>query len=187
MSQRLEFPALNSLLLDCSIFHPILAPMSAHMNHIRLSRPSSASLFCDTFYEPPLGSDVSFLWTFTKFNLCLFYDVQRTLEQHGFELHGSTCMWNFFNSKYYSTTRSTVGWIHECRTVDIRDCVCGGLTIDYKWIFFAAQRACNSNPQLFKDQLFFTLFILAVPRGLQDLNSPIRDWTCATCSGSAES
>ena len=35
--------------------------------------------------------------------------VQLTLEQHGFELHGSTYMWIFFSSKYYSTTRSAVG------------------------------------------------------------------------------
>ena len=30
--------------------------------------------------------------------------IQLTLEQHGFELHGATYMWIFFNSKYYSIT-----------------------------------------------------------------------------------
>ena len=37
-----------------------------------------------------------------------------TVEQHKFELHGSTCMWNFFHCKYRSSIRSMVGWIHGC-------------------------------------------------------------------------
>lgn len=35
--------------------------------------------------------------------------IQLTLEQHGIELHGSTCTWIAFNSKYHSTTQSPVG------------------------------------------------------------------------------
>ena len=35
--------------------------------------------------------------------------LQLTLEQPGFELQGSTYMGIFFNSKYYTTTWSTVG------------------------------------------------------------------------------
>ena len=34
-----------------------------------------------------------------------------TLKQHGFELHGSTYMQIFFNSKYCITTQSTT-WLH---------------------------------------------------------------------------
>ena len=41
-----------------------------------------------------------------------------TLEQCGFELRRSTCMQIFFNSKYYSTTWSMVGWSQGCRTLD---------------------------------------------------------------------
>ena len=34
------------------------------------------------------------------------------------ELHGSICMWSFFNSKYCSTTQLMGGWIHRCGTWD---------------------------------------------------------------------
>ena len=37
--------------------------------------------------------------------------VQLTLEQHRFELWGSTYTWIFFDSKYSSTSWSLVGWI----------------------------------------------------------------------------
>lgn len=35
--------------------------------------------------------------------------IQFTLAQHGFELHGSTYKWIFFNCKYHCTTWSEVG------------------------------------------------------------------------------
>lgn len=38
-----------------------------------------------------------------------YSEIQLTLEQHEFELPGSVQI--VFNSKYYSATRSTVGWI----------------------------------------------------------------------------
>ena len=37
------------------------------------------------------------------------YAIQLTLEQHGFQLHGSTYMQIFFNNKSYCTTPSEVG------------------------------------------------------------------------------
>ena len=46
-----------------------------------------------------------------------------TLEQRGFELHGSTYMQMFGESKLCSATRSEVGWICGCRgTVDLEGC-----------------------------------------------------------------
>lgn len=36
-------------------------------------------------------------------------NIEFTLKQHGFELHGSTYMLFFFNSKYYSTIQSVDG------------------------------------------------------------------------------
>ena len=51
--------------------------------------------------------------------------LQLTLKQQEFELHRSTYMQIFFSSKYYNTTRSTVGWIHG---------------------FSTAQRASSPNP-----------------------------------------
>lgn len=39
--------------------------------------------------------------------------VHLTREQYGFKLYGSTYTWIFL-SKYYSTTQSTVSWIHMC-------------------------------------------------------------------------
>lgn len=41
--------------------------------------------------------------------------IQLTLEQHGFELHGSTSVWIFSNSKDDSATWSAVSWIAGCR------------------------------------------------------------------------
>lgn len=55
---------------------------------------------------------------FTRFSL------QLTREQCRFKLHSSTYMWLFFNSKCYSATRPTFGWILRC----------GGLHINYTWI-----------------------------------------------------
>ena len=37
--------------------------------------------------------------------------VQLTLDQYEFELHGSTYMWIFFSSKYFSAAWSAIGWI----------------------------------------------------------------------------
>lgn len=47
-----------------------------------------------------------------------------TLKQYGFELCRSTYMWGFFNSKYYSTAWSMVGWI----------CICGAADSGEPWI-----------------------------------------------------
>ena len=44
--------------------------------------------------------------------------VQLTVEQHRFELHRSTYMQIFFNSKYYNTAQFGVGCICGCGTVD---------------------------------------------------------------------
>lgn len=55
---------------------------------------------------------------FTRFSL------QLTREQCRFKLHIPTYMWLFFNSKCYSATRSTFGWILRW----------GGLCINYAWI-----------------------------------------------------
>ena len=46
---------------------------------------------------------------------------------------------------------------------------------------FKDPRATHSSFYLFK-----TIYFLAVPHGMWDLSSPIRDRTCAPCSGSAE-
>lgn len=43
--------------------------------------------------------------------------IQLTLVQHRFELCVSTCTWTYFHSKYYSSTQSIVGWIHQWGTV----------------------------------------------------------------------
>ena len=66
MPRSLEFPALNLLLLVCSIIHPILSPVSAHVNPICPSRTGSESLFHENFHYPPLGSNLSFLWKFNS-------------------------------------------------------------------------------------------------------------------------
>lgn len=42
--------------------------------------------------------------------------IQLTLEQPGFELSGSSCLWIFSNGKYHSTTQSTAGRILRLRT-----------------------------------------------------------------------
>ena len=41
--------------------------------------------------------------------------IQLTLEQEGFELHGSAYTWISFNSKYFFTTWSMLDWIFGCR------------------------------------------------------------------------
>ena len=43
------------------------------------------------------------------------------LEQHRFELRGSTYTQIFFNSKYYSTTKSTVIWIQGWEMSDMEE------------------------------------------------------------------
>ena len=45
------------------------------------------------------------------------YHIHLTHKQHAFELHGFT----FFNSKYYSTVQSVVGWILGCGTVNTEE------------------------------------------------------------------
>ena len=44
--------------------------------------------------------------------------IQLTLEQYGFELHRSSYA-EFFNSKYYNTTQSVVGWIWMAKSADV--------------------------------------------------------------------
>ena len=121
MPQSLEFPALNLLLLVCSIIRPILAPVSAHVNPICPSRTSSESLFHENFHDPPLGSNLSFLW---KFNSTLFMMYSGPLNNMSLNCT-STWTWIFFSRKYYSTTWFTVGEIREGRTTDRKNDIHG--------------------------------------------------------------
>ena len=105
MPQSLEFPALNLLLLVCSIIHPILSPVSAHVNPICLSRTGSESLFHENFHYPPLGSNLSFLW---KFNSTLFMMYSGPLNNMSLNCT-STCTWIFFSRKYYMI----YGWLNS--------------------------------------------------------------------------
>lgn len=48
--------------------------------------------------------------------------IQSTLEQHMFELQGSTYIWIFFfNSKYKSATQFMVSWTWGYKTVDMEE------------------------------------------------------------------
>ena len=60
-------------------------------------------------------------WSMPIMVVCSCQWLQLTLEQHGFELHGSTYMQGFFNSKYCSTIWTTVGWIWACGTTDMEE------------------------------------------------------------------
>ena len=57
-----------------------------------------------------------------------------TLEQHEFELCGSTCMWSFFHSKYCSTARSAVGWILRCGTTYTKELLYGETLYMEGWL-----------------------------------------------------
>ena len=67
--------------------------------------------------------------------------LELNLEQNGFELHKATYMWIFFNSKYYSATKTTVGRIHRCRNRDMeklwlwKNCGCKQPTLSYTQTF----------------------------------------------------
>lgn len=53
---------------------------------------------------------------------CREIKYKLTLEQREFELHRSTYMWIFFDSKYYTATQSVVGCILGCGGTSEREC-----------------------------------------------------------------
>ena len=73
--------------------------------------------------------------------------TQLTLEQHRFELCGSTYTQIFFNT-YYSTTWSAAGWIHRCE-YQIRRAHCKVFLR-----FLAMWRVTPLTPILFNGQLY---------------------------------
>ena len=57
------------------------------------------------------------------------------LNNMGLNRTGSTYTWIFFNSKYYSTTWSEVGWIGECGIADTKDLLIFKADCSYMRIF----------------------------------------------------
>ena len=75
-----------------------------------------------------------------------------TLKQYGFELCGSTYMWGFFNSKYYST-----GWWAESANVGLQTQGSPGLkepSVPYTWTSNCTGGPVPPIPRWFKGQLY---------------------------------
>ena len=93
--------------------------VNKYLKRNRIQSPSWESPFQILRHLSPVVETNSHHWVcyYGKLILAMHKTKDRvklTLEQYGFELYGSTYTQIFFKSKYYSTTQSEVGWIHEC-------------------------------------------------------------------------
>ena len=100
----------------------------------------------------------------TYIGICTF-KLQGSLEQYGFELHGSTCMWIFFISKYWILQNYTI-----CSWLNLwigRNCGFGVPAVYYAQIF-----GCSEDHYLysfFRDQLYilitgFMVYLWKIPK-----------------------
>ena len=125
------------------------------------------------------GGDLNAYYQVEEANLrrlhTVWFQLQFTLGPHGCELHGSTCMRIFFNSKYYSTTQYMVGWIRGCRTVDTEEPRTG--RADYKLYvdFQQCRESVPLPPALIKGQLSMTVWKRQNWRQWQD-HSGFQGW-----------
>ena len=81
-----------------------------------------------------------------------------TLEQHGFELCGSTYMWIFFPINTYQSITRFPSWLNP----QMRNTVCGGLTIRQYMGFWLRGGLVPLTPVLFKVNCIFSFSVVCL-------------------------